>query len=165
MTLLKKKQSINLDEAIEASTPLGITKTSNYYHILDSHRGYPSCLHQDLQTVADDLKRVFVFYEALNHYEPVYHGREHKTCSVNEIRNTPRGDGECNAAEKFWNKAVCDLQERTVQEQLTKKLKWSKSIKEKFLEQMGYKVYEDGSSTPSGCKFDKYAELYKKINR
>lgn len=160
MALLKKKYSINLDEAIEAGTPLGISKTSDYSCLLHVNRGYNSCLEKDVNTVAKDLNRVFVFYEALNQHVPVYPGREIKPYEVHELRNTPPGDGEekCNTSEKFWKEVILKLHERTDHEKLTKKMKSAKIIRKTLLDSFGYGA-DDGST------FDKYAELYTKCKR
>lgn len=160
MTLLKKKHSINLDEAIEAGTPLGISKTSDYSYLLHVDRGYNSCLQKDANTVAEDLNRVFVFYEAFNKHVPVLPAREPKLYKLHELRNTPPGDGEekCNTSEKFWKELILKLHERTVHEKLTKKMKSTKIIRNKLLDSFGYGA-DDGST------FDKYAELYTKTKR
>ncbi|MHA0510231.1 hypothetical protein [Enterobacter kobei] len=157
MALLKKKHSINLDEAIEAGTPLGISKTSDYYYLLHLYRDYNSCLEQDAKTVANDLNRVFVSYEAFNKHAPVLMAREPKPC---EICNTSSGndEGKLNTSEKFWKELILRLHERTAEEKLIKKMKSTKIIRNKLLDSFGYGA-DDGS------KFDKYAELYTKIKR
>lgn len=160
MALLKKKHSINLDEAIEAGTPLGISKTSDYSYLLHVNRGYNSCLEKDVNAVAKDLNRVFVFYEAFNKHVPVLPARESKNCDFHELSNTTPGDGKgkCNTSEKFWNELILKLHERTVHENLTKKMKSTKIIRKTLLDSFGYGA-DDGST------FDKYAELYTKTKR